>query len=253
LAPDEAFTLVELLIIIVILGILAGMLLPALTISKQRAQAIDCMGHARQLMLALEFYSDDYNGWLPPNPDVAGDHAWVQGDMTNPDEATNAAMLTDPNLAMLASYVSSARIYKCPADQSLHVRSVSMNQAVGTKPDPPLAAVNGPWLDGTGNHIANQPWKTYGHFTDMTAPTPANLWIFVDEDANSINDGAFAVAMILPTRWVDWPATSHNYSSSFAFADGHAEIHHWQDGRTRLANANEVTSARSQPGNADIA
>ena len=252
LLPCAGFSLVELLVVVAVIGGLAAFLLPALTSAKQRAQATQCLGNSRQLAIALHLYTDEANDWLPPNPDLPSDAAWVQGDMTNPDEATNTFFLTDPSQAKLAPYGIVAGVYKCPADPTAHVRSVSMNQAVGTKPDPPLAPVNGPWLNGVGTHIANSPWKTYGRLADMTAPVPAQLWVFTDEDPNSINDASFAVAMTLPTKWVDWPATQHGYSSSLSFADGHSENHRWHDGRTRLMNGSQVVSARPQPANADI-
>lgn len=59
-----------------------------------------------------------------------------------------------------------------------------------------------------------------------------------------MNDGGFAVAAITRTdsslpgaRLVDFPATYHNFASSFSFADGHAEVHKWVDGAT-YANIN---------------
>jgi prepilin-type processing-associated H-X9-DG protein len=108
-----------------------------------------------------------------------------------------------------------------------------MSQAVGTKPDPPLAAVDGPWLDGTRTHLANHPWQTYGRFSSMNTPGPSALWIFIDENAYSINDAAFAVIMETPTEWKDWPGTYHNFGCTIAYADGHSETHHWTDSRTK--------------------
>ena len=108
-----------------------------------------------------------------------------------------------------------------------------MSQAVGTKPQPPLAPVDGRWLDGAHKNRANHPWRTYGRYADMVTPGPAGLWVLLDEDDRSINDAAFAVAMSSPTKMIDWPATYHEMGCGLAFADGHSEIHKWKDGRTR--------------------
>jgi prepilin-type N-terminal cleavage/methylation domain-containing protein len=153
------FTLLELLVVIAIIAILAALLLPTLAAAKQKAQGISCMGNTKQMIVALHLYSDDANGWLPPNPDWATNNMWVQGEMEIPEDATNTAYLANSKLGPYLS--KSIAVFKCPGDTSNHVRTYSLSQAVGTKPGE-LAAVDGPWLDGTRHHIANSPWRTYG-------------------------------------------------------------------------------------------
>ncbi len=59
------FTLIELLIVIAIIAILAGMLLPALKAVREKAQGVSCVSQAKQIALAGNMYSNDYQGRVP--------------------------------------------------------------------------------------------------------------------------------------------------------------------------------------------
>jgi prepilin-type N-terminal cleavage/methylation domain-containing protein/prepilin-type processing-associated H-X9-DG protein len=63
--PQAGFTLVELLVVIAVLSILAGLMLPALSKAKEQARQAMCMSNLRQQNLAMIQYTGDYVGWYP--------------------------------------------------------------------------------------------------------------------------------------------------------------------------------------------
>jgi prepilin-type processing-associated H-X9-DG protein len=215
------------------------------------------------MMTAMLLYVSENNDFFPPNPDdgntVPG-HNWCSGQAgIGGAQEFNSDVLRDPSRSLLINYLSgTVAVFRCPGDkrsglyQGTNValvgqmvpsaRTFSMNQAVGTicpgydqgsgHTGTPTLSVNGSWLDSSQqHHRRNSPWATFGKMTTIQALSPAMLWVLIDENAQGLNDAAFAMSMQTP-GWLDWPGSYHNDGCGFAFADGHSETHRWRDGTT---------------------
>lgn len=193
------------------------------------------MNNTKQLTLGWIMYQGDNSEHLMNNK------TWVNGvmDWTSSTDNTNTFNLTGDNL--MSSIVKSVAVYKCPGDTyqspanpGPRVRSISMDGAVGD------GGSSGPIYENANGRQYFLAKKT----GDLNSPGAANIYVFLDEHADGIDDGLFMLNpgyAVGSEKWRNLPASYHNGAGSFSFADGHSEIHRWMVRGGLFSTVQQVT------------
>jgi prepilin-type processing-associated H-X9-DG protein len=143
---------------------------------------------------------------------------------------------------------------------------MAMNSAIGTAwNDTSVPAASRGRVPSVGDHLTGSysttqtTWHKYAKVSDLTRPSPSDLWVTMDEFPGSINDASFATmgwdsaSAAGSERIVDYPASYHNGAGGISFADGHAEIKKWRDVRTTPKDTGElIPLGVASAGNADV-
>jgi prepilin-type N-terminal cleavage/methylation domain-containing protein/prepilin-type processing-associated H-X9-DG protein len=232
----KGFTLIELLVVIAIIAILAAMLLPALSRAKSKALQSACLNNLKQLQICWLIYPDENADVLPLNPKSSANNAWITGNMSVPNDATNTHLI---ELGQLFPYNKSVGIYRCPADNrpdtrntpaiTFRVRSYAMN-----------CYMSGEDVGLTHNSLTG--YHVNKKMADLTSPRPALAFVFVEEAQFSIDDGHFGFSpdgqpgQGPVNTWLNTPGQWHG-GATFSFADGHASFRKWMDGSTLAINS----------------
>ena len=223
----EAFTLVELLVVIAVIAILAAMLLPALGRAKAKGQATACLSNLRQMQFAWHAYTDDNNDVMPLNwifntgkgyiRNLPG--SWVLGNSSVDLDLTNITSGT------LFTYAGSVGIYRCPGDRA-------MVQLVRGGKAPVIRTYGTQWALNPKGYYYNGPPPppriVVRKLSAIPAPGPAQVWAF-SEPTDDSHDGAGCDFVIkVDDYWGHMPAERHSRGCNFSFVDGHTEFYRWK-------------------------
>lgn len=237
--PRRAFTLIELLVVIAIIGILAALLLPVLSRAKLKAQQTTCLNNQKQLQTGWMVYIDDHENTMPLNdnrktslsPNTSTTNSWVSGD------ASVSADLSYIEAGTIYSYVGSPFVYHCPSDNSLvtssnvlRTRSYSLDYYLNGSLDPLYLSYVPPEVVTTD----------VVKYTGISRPSLT--FAFLDENANTIEDGVYLLYRDPDETWQNAPSDRHSQGMNLSFTDGHVEYWRWRYPKQMLELAEGVAN-----------
>jgi len=185
-----AFTLIELLIVIAIIAILAALLLPALSGSKQRAKRITCLNHLKQLNLATVMHVMDHDGYYPSSNDS---NKWPQ--------------------AIRDGY-ENLRVLACPNDVSI---AGTIDPTVSADGAPRSFVINA-WTD----YFDSLPQPVLSEIMpESMIRYPSDTIVFGEKEEGL---GDFLMDLRTTNEWTVLEQTRHSGGANYAFADGSVRL-----------------------------
>ncbi|HEY3857627.1 MAG TPA: type II secretion system protein [Verrucomicrobiae bacterium] len=231
----RAFSLTELLVVIVVIGIMAAMLVPAVSKARHQAVAASCLNNQKQLGAAFHLYAQDNSDRIVQMSDYnTGEILYPAGGFwggpvfgpgwANSDDAFRAVELGLRTSNAFYYYCNNVMVYHCPGDQRF-LQNPSTNHLNGWAFDSYSRTQN------LGGEPYDDFWGARATFTKMSSIfSPASTFSMIEAaDWRGYNVGTWTVNWFgfHGFEWQDPPAIWHDNVCSIGFADGHAELHKW--------------------------
>lgn len=228
MSKRKAFTLIELLVVIAIIALLLSILLPSLSLVKQKAEGILCMSNTRQLLIGWRMYADDYSQKIVGGS--TGDNHWVKNPLTLPGVTDSIEKeIAGIKAGLLFDYVQKHELYHCISDKS-KIKSNGGYRSISI-----TGQMNGQrYL--TSPSGGTEKYPAVKKITEVISPDMK--YVFVENmDNRGFNDGSWVMdgtpGNIASGSWVDPLSIWHADASTISYADGHASLHKWTEDSTR--------------------
>jgi prepilin-type processing-associated H-X9-DG protein len=244
-----------------------ALLFPMASQARSGGKSALCLTNLHLLGKAWTAYQEDNDAWLvglsnyPTDLSPATEYKatrgtpyrWVEFPLYTPVYGSTPVSQQDCNLnyqlngvraGKLFAYTQNEQVYHCPNDRYWVTKSF------------------GPWISYSGSGLMNCEDFTSRNGMNITGfrsvfnvpgsttskqlvcvnkfsqiKSPANKFTFIEEDFVIHGQWRYSGGFVTMNSgdywsWWDWPAWYHSGRSSLGFADGHAEMHAWQDQRT---------------------
>lgn len=248
----KAFTLIELLVVIAIIALLLSIIIPSLKNAKRFAAVAVCLANQGQLGKAYILYAEN-NDYLIPDGDTSdrsgndagyefynrsavGEssnyrvHCWVGQPMNANKQPSNTSLddkIRGFEAGSLWPYIMAPKAYHCPADTRF------------TQPLSPTVGMLGYRSYSIGKPLSKRypgnPGEVESEISRMSEfVSPSSKVVFLEEGEKERgwNHRTWNMDLVNP-NWTDPFSIWHNDSSTFVFADGHADRHKWEEKQTR--------------------
>jgi prepilin-type N-terminal cleavage/methylation domain-containing protein/prepilin-type processing-associated H-X9-DG protein len=224
---QKAFTLIELLAVIAVIGIMAALLLPALARSKAKARQTACRSQLRQLGIAFMLYLPEHNDIFPTSAasSALGAHPedWIWWQIQR--DASGNPVMRDSRQGALVHYLGNydTRHFRCPADKEALARELAWKQNMGSEQYIYSYSLNAFSEHGMASYISkDRSMILLNRHSGIINPAQK---IMLAEEKGSPDDGPGS-AVIDDGCWLPpgYPLSSrHSSRSNVTFADSHVE------------------------------